>query len=207
MESPRSYQIFSNHEIMNYSGYLSIILGPMFSGKTTRLIQIYKTRTYIGKNVVVLNYDGDNRYHDSMLSTHDKIMIPCILVKSLTDIWKNPENLEYANLHAANTVLINEGQFFPDLFEVVLEMVEKEHKEVFICGLDGDFKRNIFGEMLRLIPYCDNVEKLCSLCAICRNGTPGVFSYRITDETAQIVVGADNYKPLCRNCYVKSSTI
>ena len=188
-----------------HSGYLNIILGPMFSGKTTRLIQIYKTHTYICHKVVVINYADDIRYHTSMLSTHDQIMIPCILVKELADIWKNPENPEYKSLHEANTILINEGQFFPDLFEVVLEMVEREHKEVHICGLDGDFKRNVFGEILKLIPYCDQVEKLTSLCAICRNGNPGLFSHRITDEIAQVVVGADNYKPLCRNCYIQSS--
>ena len=151
-------------------GSLNIILGPMFSGKTTRLIQIYKTHTYIGKHVEVVNYADDTRYHDSMLSTHDKIMIPCILVKSLTDIWRNPENPNYQNIHESNTILINEGQFFPDLFEIVLEMVEKEHKEVYICGLDGDFKRNTFGELLKLIPNNSDIDNLpCDLITILSN--------------------------------------
>ena len=185
------------------SGYLGIYLGPMFSGKTTKLIQLHKTHTYIGKKVVVVNYIADKRYHDTMLSTHDRIMIPCILVSDIKKTWNDPENPYYNEIHAADTILINEGQFFKGLYEIVLEMVEKEKKEVHICGLDGDFKRNIFGELLQLIPYCDHVEKLTSLCACCKDGTPGLFSHRITSENEQIVVGSDNYKPLCRKCYMK----
>ena len=191
---------------INYSsisGYLGIYLGPMFSGKTTKLIQLHKTHTYIGKKVVVINYIGDKRYHDTMLSTHDRIMIPCILISDIKDLWKNPENSYYNDIHSADTILINEGQFFKGLYEIVLEMVEREKKEVHICGLDGDFKRNIFGEVLQLIPYCDHVEKLTSLCSCCKDGTPGLFSHRITNENEQIVVGSDNYKPLCRKCYMK----
>lgn len=184
------------------TGYLGIILGPMFSGKTTRLIQLYKTRSYIGKRVVVINYVGDTRYHETMLSTHDRVTIPCLFVEDLNDIWENRENPHWNEVHSADTILINEGQFFKNLFHTVLEMVEKENKEVFICGLDGDFKRSIFGELLGLIPYCDSVEKLNSLCANCRNGTPGIFSHRISSEEAQVVVGSDNYQPLCRNCYI-----
>jgi len=193
----------SKNEYSSVSGYLGLYLGPMFSGKTTRLIQLHKTRTYIGKKVVVINYIADTRYHETMLSTHDRIMIPCILIDDLVSSWKNPENTHYKEIHAADTILINEGQFFKGLFYTVLEMVEKEKKEVHICGLDGDFKRNIFGEILQLVPYCDYVEKLTSLCACCKDGTPGLFSHRITSENEQIVVGSDNYKPLCRKCYMK----
>ena len=191
---------------INYSsssGYLGIYLGPMFSGKTTKLIQLHKIRTYIGKEVIVINYIADTRYSDVMLSTHDRIMIPCILIHDLKDAWENPENTYYNKIHSADTILINEGQFFKGLFDTVLEMVEKEKKDVHICGLDGDFKRNPFGEILQLIPYCDHVEKLTSLCACCKDGTPGLFSHRITSENEQIVVGTDNYKPLCRKCYMK----
>jgi thymidine kinase len=125
------------------------------------------------------------------------------LISDLKNAWKNTEDPHYNEIHSADTILINEGQFFKGLYDTVLEMVEKENKEVHICGLDGDFKRNIFGEILELIPYCDHVEKLTSLCASCKDGKPGLFSHRITSENEQIVVGADNYKPLCRKCYMK----
>lgn len=179
---------------MEPEGYLELILGPMFSGKTTQLIQHYKKFTYIGKKTVVINYAEDTRYHDSMLSTHDKIMIPCLFAKTLTEIWSQHK-------YAYDVFIINEGQFFGDLYQIVLDMVENHHKSVYICGLDGDFKRQKFGQILDLIPYCNRVEKLNSLCAICKNGKPGIFSHRITQEKDQVVIGSDNYQPLCRTCY------
>ena len=183
-------------------GYLQIILGPMFSGKTSRLIQIYKTHSYIGKKIAVINHGSDTRYTDSMLSTHDKTMIPCLFISDLKEVWENPTTTYHTNLREADVILINEGQFFLYLKDIILEMVEKYKKHVVICGLDGDFKRNRFGEILDLIPYCDSVEKLSALCAKCRDGTPGLFSNRISNEEHQVLVGSDNYQPLCRNCYL-----
>jgi thymidine kinase len=81
-------------------------------------------------------------------------------------------------------------------------MLEKG-KQIYICGLDGDFERKKFGQILDIIPLCDKVTKLTSLCSICKNGKPGIFSKRISCEKAQTVVGSDNYIPVCRNCYDK----
>jgi thymidine kinase len=178
-------------------GYLELILGPMFSGKTTRLVQHYKKFSYIGRKVAVINYADDTRYHDSLLSTHDKIMIPCIFTRTLEAVKETTD--------AADVILINEGQFFEDIYESVLEMVEIQNKVVYICGLDGDFKRNKFGRLLDLLPHCDEIIKLSSLCAYCKNGTPGIFSHRISNETSQVVIGVDNYVPLCRSCYSKNN--
>ena len=192
--------------LIESEGYLEIFFGSMYSGKTTELIKIFRTYEYIGRNVAVINYIDDVRYHDTLLSTHDKIMIPCISVKTLGEIWNNPANDHYNELHAANVVLINEGQFFSDLYTIVLDMVEKEHKHVYIFGLDGDFKRNKFGHMLDLVPYSDKVTKIQSLCSFCKNGKKGIFSHRITTEEAQIVIGNDIYKPLCRKCYLENQS-
>jgi len=186
-------------------GYLELILGPMFSGKTTQIIQIHNNYSYIGKKVVVINFSEDKRYHDTMLSTHDRKMIPCILSDDLVDNWSNTLNPHYSEMNEADVILINEGQFFKGLKDVVLDMIEKQGKIVYICGLDGDFKRQKFGELLDLIPYCDKVTKLISLCSICRNGKKGLFSCRVTKETAQVVIGSDNYKPLCRSCYLHNT--
>jgi thymidine kinase len=100
----------------------------------------------------------------------------------------------------SRVILINEGQFFPDLEEFVKKILLND-KKVYICGLDGDFERKKFGQILDLIPLCDKVTKLTSLCSICKNGTPGIFSKRITSEKEQTVVGSDNYIPVCRKCY------
>jgi thymidine kinase len=182
-------------------GYLELAIGPMFSGKTTHLIQAYKKYTYIGKRVIVLNYSEDKRYHETMLSTHDKMMIPCVQTTRIRDIWNSREFVD------SQVVLINEGQFFPDLYDTVLEMIDTYNKTVYICGLDGDFKRGKFGEILELIPHCDKVTKLQSLCSQCKNGKVAIFSHRLTEEDSQILIGSDIYVPLCRKCYLKANAV
>ena len=179
-------------------GYLELILGSMFSGKTSYLLDIYKKSMFCNIPIAVINYAGDNRYTaDSMLSTHDKQMIPCILANTLYDAISN--NLEL--ITSADIILVNEGQFFPDIEEQVRILVEQSHKRVYICGLDGDFERKPIGKLLQLIPFCDEVIKLKSLCSICRDGTPGIFSFRTTRQMDQVVIGSSNYIPLCRKCY------
>ena len=183
-------------------GYLELILGPMFSGKTSTLKKIYDQCMYCNIPVIVINYSGDTRYSaDAVMSTHDKIMSPCIMGSSIIETIKN--NAE--KVKQSEVILINEGQFFADI-KCIVDLVEKEHKRVYICGLDGDFQKNNIGSLLDLIPHCDNVCKLKSLCSSCRNGKAGLFSYRITNETDQVVIGVENYKPLCRACYEKMSS-
>jgi thymidine kinase len=160
----------------NTAGYLEIILGPMFSGKTSRLIEIYKQCTFCDLSVAVINYSLDTRYDPLLLCSHDQIKIPCIQTKQLMNLLTAENN----ELDKTRVILINEGQFFDDLLEFVVLMLEKQ-KQIFICGLDGDFERKKFGFILDLIPLCDKVTKLSSLCSLCKNGTLAIFSLRITN--------------------------
>lgn len=193
------------------TAYLELIIGPMFSGKTTELLEIYKKCKFCSIPVSIINHSCDKRYHDTMISSHDKIMAPCLQAKNLNDIWLNncftetgnySDNYAHKFLIKSHVILINEGQFFPDLYEAVVDML-KNNKKVYICGLDGDFERKKFGSILELIPICDKVTKLTSLCSLCKDGTPGIFSMRLTQETEQTVVGSENYIPVCRKCYEK----
>jgi thymidine kinase len=136
-------------------------------------------------------------------------MAPCLQAYQLNDIWtnsgyQNSGNMKdlwaYNAVKDSDVILINEGQFFSDLYDVVLDMLS-HNKKVYICGLDGDFERKKFGQILDLIPLCDKVTKLTSLCSQCKDGTPGIFSMRLTTETQQTLVGSDNYIPVCRKCY------
>jgi len=188
-------------------GYLEIIIGPMFSSKTSTLLEIYKKCKFCNISVSIINHSIDQRYHNTMVSTHDKIMAPCIQANKLSEIWLNTgidnqfvDNDSYTLLQNSDVILINEGQFFSDLYEVVVDMLNK-NKKVYICGLDGDFERKKFGSVLDLIPLCDKVTKLTSLCSLCKDGTPGIFSMRLTKEREQTVVGSENYIPVCRKCY------
>jgi thymidine kinase len=183
---------------LKLKGYLELIIGPMYSGKTSKLLEIYKQCKLCDISVCVINHSLDNRYHDSMLSTHDKIMIPCMNIDNLSELWFNNNEI----IRNSDVILINEGQFFNNLYNIVNDML-KNKKVVYICGLDGDFERKKFGEILDLIPLCDKVNKLTSLCSICKNGTPAIFSMRITNEKEQTVIGSDNYLPVCRVCYEK----
>lgn len=198
-----------NNTMTNFTGYLELIMGPMFSGKTSRLVEVYNQCKFCDIPVVAINHDIDNRYDcEATIVTHDKNKIPCIKTNILKNIW-NPDikegvdNSNYLITKYSEVILINEGQFFNDLFEVVNDMIN-HGKKVYVCGLDGDFERKQFGQMLDLIPLCDKVTKLTSLCSKCKNGTPGIFSMRLTNEKEQTIVGSQNYIPVCRNCYISS---
>ena len=193
----------------NNTGYLELFIGPMYSSKTTSILEIYKKCKFCNIPVTIINHTIDIRYHDNMVSTHDQVMAPCLQASELNDLWFNngytktgekKELWAHGAVRDSEVILINEGQFFPDLYDVVVDMLS-HNKKIYICGLDGDFERKKFGQILDLIPLCDKVTKLTSLCSQCKNGTPGIFSMRLTNETAQTVVGSDNYIPVCRKCY------
>ena len=186
------------------SGYLEIILGPMFSGKTSKLVEIYKQYNFCNIPIIVINHSEDTRYSDTQMVTHDNVEINCIqsnnllsVVNERIDIFTNQEPL---------AVIINEGQFFPDLYSTVYEMVNTHKAHVYVAGLDGDFKQEKFGQMLDLIPLCDKVYKLHSLCVQCKDGTKAIFSHRINNSCMeQKMIGTnEDYVPLCRNCRKKS---
>ncbi len=199
------------------SGYLEIIIGPMYASKTTRLVEIYKQCKFCNISVCVINHCIDNRYDDELLSTHDAIKIPCIKTERLFDIWTDhidiedniaviPRIKDKFKVATSDVILINEGQFFPDLEDFV-KCLLRYNKQVYICGLDGDFERKKFGQILDLIPLCDKVNKLTSLCSLCKNGTKGIFSMRLSSEKEQTVVGSNNYIPVCRICYEKRAQL
>jgi len=184
---------------------LSIIVGPMFSGKTWHLIKtFYRVKEQEGKNVAVINYAADTRYGDNVLSTHNQIKIPCLMATRLCDIWLNRMHPNYAEVRGADMILINEAQFFEDLEDVVLDMVENWGKEVEICGLDGTYTRAAFGDaaIFKLMPYADHIEKLQGQCSRCANKSS--FTHRVSNDEGDIVIGgADKYIPVCRGCYQK----
>lgn len=181
----------------NDSGYLGIVIGPMYSGKTSRLLALYKKYRFCEMPIAVVNFAEDTRYSDSMLSTHDKNMIPCFMKKTMHEAFP----FDGEEIHKYNVFLINEAQFFCDIVHWVKKAISPPYnKIVHISGLDGDFQRNTFGNWLSLIAYCDSVEKLTSICCGCKNA-PALFSHRLTKQKEQKVIGSDSYIPLCRKCY------
>ena len=103
-----------------------------------------------------------------------------------------------------NTIFIDEAQFFSDLYEFVKLSVETYQKNVIVIGLDGDSDRNNFGQIHLILPICDDIVKLKALCSVCKDGTPGIFSKKITNSSGQVDIGSINkYIATCRKCYLK----
>ena len=200
--------MLASNKIMSAStGFLSMYVGPMYSGKTSKLLELYKQFQFCGVKTAVINFGEDTRYSDTMLSTHDKTMIECIMANTLTEAFPIGTAKGNEKINDIEVFLINEGQFFPDIVPWVKTVVSAPYrKRVYICGLDGDFKRNTFGNWLDLIAYSDEVHKLTSICHTCRRN-PALFSHRITEETQQKVIGSDAYIPLCRGCYEDANTV
>ena len=173
-------------------GYLKIILGPMFSGKTTYIINAYNDNLLNNISTFAINHSLDDRYGKSKIVSHDNVSIPCFDMSKLCEIY-NTDFIKY------NTIIINEAQFFPDIQMMVTILVEKYKKNVIICGLDGDYRQQKFGSILDLIPISNEVTKLHGTCHFCKSKS--YFTLRITKETDQISIGNDNYLPVCRKCY------
>lgn len=175
-------------------GYCELALGPMFAGKSSWLVRLYKQYTFYTDKILVINYVGDTRYHAEDLCTHDKTAIPCVQSFKLGNV-DVPDDVK--------VILINEGQFFEDIVPWVKDMVDNKSKKVYICGLDGDYKRARFGSLLDLIPFCDKVTKLSALCGSCKDGTEAIFTHRVTSSKEQVLIGEkDHYLPVCRKCYI-----
>lgn len=183
-------------------GSITLYIGCMYSGKTSEIIKEYKKWSSINKKVVCINHEIDIRYDSNTHSdetyvyNHDLNKIKCYRVKHLHD-------LDSAVVEDNDVLLINEGQFFEDLVPFCVYWSEEKNKNIIVCGLDGDFQRKPFDNISQLIPLVDNVTKLTALCKVCNDGTPALFSHRISHETDRLVIGSKNYIPLCREHYVQ----
>ncbi len=176
-------------------GILKIYLGCMYSGKTSLLISIYRKQISIGRKVLCINYKEDNRFgEDDFVYNHNFDKVGCVKVSSLNEISDE-------SLKDIDCVLINEGQFIDDLKVNIKRWMDNFNFDIIVSGLDGDFKRERFGEILDIIPLCDNVKKLYSLCSICKDGTKAIFSHRKCEVTNQKLIGSDIYIPVCREHY------
>ena len=185
----------SNSYKMNY---LHLIIGPMFAGKSTELIRIASRFQLLDKKIIVINHNRDTRYGvKPALRTHDgKVFEPAIFLDELKEIYEEKYELEKIDI-----IFIDELQFFEDAYEVIIKLLDKD-KTVIVSSLIGDFNKNIFGDMVKLIPHAEKITKLNALCSICKDGTEAFFSKRIISEKKQTLVGGSNaYIPVCRKHY------
>ena len=174
---------------------LKIICGCMFSGKTTELININNKLSSIGKKVLNIKSSLDNRYFLDNISNHNMLKIECITLNKLKDV---PSNFYKDN----DYIIIDECQFFEDLYEFVIKAIDKDNKNVILIGLNGDSNRNNFGELYKLYPHADDIKLLKAFCSMCNNGIEAIYSKKISDNESIIDIGEkDKYIPVCRKCY------
>ncbi len=195
----------------NTQGKLELIIGPMFAGKTTELMRLLNLYSEMNLKVLYVNSIVDSRNNNN-LSTHNPILKTCDNIKtkkthSLKDIHN--EILDY------DVIGVDEAQFFSDLYSDVITLVENYHKIIIIAGLDTDYQRNPFGDIIKLIGLCDSVKKLNPFCKPCRDNniiTFAIFTKKYNNLNQNSnqhlnqnidIGGYDKYYPVCRKCYIK----
>ena len=178
---------------------IEIILGCMFSGKSTELIRRCNRYHAIGKTVTLINHALDTRTDDS-IKTHDGSKSVALKLTKLMD-FIHVRDYRQA-LYDCSVIGIDEAQFFDDLVEFVIA-IERLNKIVIIAGLDGDSDRKPFGKIMECMPLCDSVVKLTALDMIKKDGTPAIFSKRISQSNDQVLIGnQDSYMAASRSSYL-----
>jgi thymidine kinase len=171
---------------------LEVVVGPMFSGKSTYALSYVHRQRAIGKRVLVIKPNIDNRYtSESVLVTHNNERIPCML----WDIKKPLCGLLDINY---DCFVIEEAQFFTRLYHFCYYVMFNKNKHVLVVGLDGCSQQKKFGEILDIIPLSTSVLKLKALCSQCKDGTPAPYTKKLNNVNAQVDVGgAEKYVAVC----------
>ena len=185
---------------------IEIILGCMYSGKSTELLRRVNRWKSIGKEVLLINHVNDTRTKNSV-QTHSNLVQNALKKQKLLCTNKTHDgNIEYYSNF--DVIGIDEGQFYPDLYEFVLKLEKyclenKKNLTLIISGLDGDWERKPIGDILSIIPLCDEVVKLKALDMISNDGSEAIFSKRIVSSNEQILIGAnESYKAVSRKNYL-----
>jgi thymidine kinase len=189
---------------LGYNGKVHVVIGGMYSGKTTELQRIGRRMAIAKKTVLYIKLDKDNRYSKTKVVTHDGIMEDAISCASLS------ETVSLAFHH--DIICIDEGQFFPTLVEYC-DLMANVGKTVVVAMLSGTCNRRLFpeGNTMGLIAIAQTVTKLTSVCGEC--GFDGAsYSALIRPsgkdeikEDGVLIGGLDTYEAMCRRCFMKNS--
>mgnify|MGYP001116833886 CR=1 FL=1 len=175
-------------------GWIEVVCGSMFSGKTEELIRRLKRAEFASQKILLVKPQIDDRYHKKNVVSHQGTSFEAVTVKNaieILDIWKKEK-----------IVAIDEAQFFDDGLVDICNELAKKGVRVIIAGLDMDFKGVPFGPMPQLLSIAEYVTKVHAICVSC--GNLAQFSHRTVEDKEQVLVGAvAEYKPLCRACYNK----
>jgi thymidine kinase len=174
------------------NGWIEVICGSMFSGKTEELIRRMRRAEFANQAFVIFKPEIDNRYSKKKVVSHQGNDFEAIVVKSAAEIlehWKGEK-----------VVAVDEAQFFDQAIVEVCNTLANKGVRIILAGLDMDYKGVPFGPMPALLSIAEYVTKVHAICVSC--GNLAQFSHRTVKESGQVLVGAvEKYKPLCRSCF------
>ena len=173
-------------------GWIEVICGSMFSGKTEELIRRLKRAKIANLNVEIFKPVIDTRYHDKKIVSHDENAIQSTPVETSTSILLMAGEVD--------VIGIDEAQFFDDQLPEVCDQLAVRGVRVIVAGLDMDYKAKPFGQIPNLLAKAEYITKLHAICVKC--GNIANYSYRKSPAGGQVVLGEkDLYEPRCRHCY------
>jgi len=179
-------------------GWIEVVCGSMFSGKTEELIRRLKRAQIANRKVEIFKPTIDTRYDDVNVVSHDSNSIRSTPVSHSENILLLADGVEVAG--------IDEAQFLDNELPNVCEKLAKRGVRVIIAGLDMDFEGRPFGPMPQLLSIADYITKVHAICVQC--GDIAHFSYRKSANKSKILLGEkDSYEPRCRTCYYKGEQI
>ena len=174
------------------AGWIEVIVGSMFSGKTEELIRRLRRAQIARQEVAIFKPEIDKRYSEDHIVSHDEQRFPSIAVAGA------PQILELCG--SAKVVAIDEGQFFGKDIVEVCETLANQGKRVIVAGLDQDYRGQPFEPMPQIMAIAEYVTKTLAICVVC--GNPANRTQRIVADPDRVLVGAkDSYEARCRNCY------
>lgn len=175
-------------------GWIEVICGGMFSGKTEELIRRAKRAKIAGQKVLVVKPKTDNRYSDTNVVSHNETAIPSVVVSESQKIFELSNEFQ--------VICIDEAQFFDkDIVEVANNLANHQ-KRVIVAGLDMDYEGKPFGPMPYLLAIAEFVTKLHAICT--KSGMLASYSQRVVEGTQQVMVGEyDAYEPRARHCFTR----
>lgn len=176
-------------------GWIEVICGSMFSGKTEELIRRLKRAAFAKQTILLFKPRIDDRYATETIVSHQGLTWQAVQVDSATQVLENWRNEQI--------VAIDEVQFFDEAIVAVCNELANKGVRVIVAGLDMDFKGLPFGPMPQMMAIAEYVSKVHAICVSC--GKLAQFSHRTVAQTEQVLVGAvEKYKPLCRTCYLNA---
>ena len=174
------------------NGWIEVICGSMFSGKTEELIRRLKRAKIANQRVEIFKPKLDNRYDDAAVVSHDANSILSTPIGHSTKILNLADNV--------NVIGIDEAQFFDSELPDVCQTLALKGIRVIVAGLDMDYMGNPFGPMPNLLAVAEYITKVHAICQHC--GNLATHSYRLAAEEGQVLIGEkEAYEPRCRTCY------